>query len=134
MTGENDVEVARSVRYKVPVGTSPGTLYFTVSDSMITNMMELRQAVSTPARSAQQLIDVANRLRPNNKAYVRVWRAEPVYSAAGEEFPDAPPSVALILAGGLTTANRNAKIAEFEIDGSGMAVSGSKTVQVEVKE
>lgn len=134
MTGENGVEIKRSVRYKVPVGAIPGTLYFTVADSSQTNMLELRQAVSTPARSAEQLINVANRLRPNDKAYVRVWRSEPVYSAGGEDFPNAPPSVALMLAGGLPTMNRNAKIAEFEIDGSGMAVTGSKTVQIEVKE
>lgn len=134
MTGENGVEVKRSVPYKVPVGAIPGTLYFTVADSSQTNMLELRQAVSTPARSAQQVIDVANRLRSNDKAYLRVWRAEPVYSASGEDFPNAPPSVALILAGGLPTANRNSKVAEYEIDGSGMAVSGSKTIQVEVKE
>ena len=134
MTGENGVEITRSVRYKVPVGAIPGTLYFTVADSMQTNMMELRQAVSATARSAQQLIDVANRLRANDKAYVRVWRAEAVYSAGGEDFPNAPPSAALMLAGGMPTMNRNSKVAEFEVDGSGMAVSGSKTVQIEVKE
>jgi len=134
LTGENGVELTRSVRYKVPVGTNPGTLYFSVADSAQTNILELRQAVSTTARSPQQLVDVANRLRPNDKAYLRVWRAEPVYSAGGEDFPDAPPSAALILAGGMPSANRNSKIAEMEIDGAGMAVSGSKTVQVEVKE
>jgi hypothetical protein len=134
LTGENGVEITRSVRYKIPVGAIPGTLYFTVADSTQTNMLELRQSVGTPARSAQQLIDVANRLRPNDKAYLRVWRAEAVYSAAGDDFPNAPPSAALMLAGGMPTMNRNSKIAEFEIDGSGMAVSGSKTIQVEVKE
>jgi hypothetical protein len=90
--------------------------------------------VSTQAKSAEQLIDVANRLRANDKAYMRVWRTEPVYSAGGEDFPNAPPSAALMLAGGMPTMNRNAKVAEFEIDGSGMAVTGSKTVQIEVKE
>jgi hypothetical protein len=134
LTGENGVEVKRSVRYKVPVGAIPGTLYFTVADSSQTNMLELRQAVSTPARSAEQLVDLANRLRANDKAYVRVWRTEPVYSASGEDFPNAPPSVALMLSGGMPTTNRNAKVAEFEIDGSGMAVTGSKTIQIEVKE
>ena len=134
LTGENGMELKRSVHYKIPIGAVAGTLYFTVADSSQTNMLELRQAVTTPARSAQQLIDVANRLRPNDKAYVRVWRAEPVYSAGGEDFPNAPPSASLILAGGMPTLNRNAKVAEFELDGSGMAVSGSKTVQVEVKE
>ena len=134
MTGENGAEITRSIRYKIPIGMNPGTLYFTVADSMQSNLLDLRQVISTPARSPEQLIDVANRLRANDKAYLRVWRAEPVYSAAGEDFPDAPPSAALILSGGTPSMNRNAKIAEFEIDGSGMAVSGSKTVQVEVKE
>jgi hypothetical protein len=134
MTGENGVEVMRSIRYKVPVGAITGTLYFTVADSMQTNMQDLRQAASATARSPEQLIDVANRLRANDKAYVRVWRAEAVYAAGGEDFPNAPPSVALMLAGGMPTMNRNSKVAEFEIDGSGMAVTGSKTVQVEVKE
>jgi hypothetical protein len=134
LTGENGVEITRSVRYKVPVGAIPGTLYFTVADSSQTNILELRQSVSTPARSAQQLIDTANKLRPNDKAYLRVWRNEAVYSASGEDFPNAPPSAALLLAGGVPTANRNSKIAEFELDGSGMAVSGSKTIQIEVKE
>ncbi len=134
MTGENGVEVMRSIRYKVPVGAITGTLYFTVADSMQTNMLDLRQAASATARSPEQLIDVANRLRANDKAYVRVWRAEAVYAAGGEDFPSAPPSVALMLAGGTPTMNRNSKVAEFEIDGSGMAVTGSKTVQVEVKE
>ncbi len=134
LTGENDVEMTRSVRYKIPIGTNPGTLYFTVADSTQTNMLELRQSISATARSPEQLIDVANRLRPNDKAYLRIWRAEAVYSAGGEDFPAAPPSVALMLAGGLPSTNRNAKIAEMEIDGSGMAVSGAKTVQIEVKE
>jgi hypothetical protein len=134
MTGENGVEIARSVHYRIPVGAITGTLYFTVADSMQTNLLELRQSAGTTARSAAQLIDVANRLRANDKAYLRVWRAEPVYAAGGEDFPNAPPSVALILAGGTPTMNRNSKVAEFEIDGAGMAVTGSKTVQIEVKE
>ena len=134
MTGENGAEIVRSVRYKVPVGAIAGTLYFTVADSLQTNLLDLRQAVSTTARSVEQLLDIANRLRANDKAYVRVWRAEAVYSAGGEDFPNAPPSAALILAGGMPTMNRSSKIAELEIDGAGMAVSGSKTIQIEVKE
>ena len=45
----------------------------------------------------------------------------------------------MILAGsqsslaGITQA-RNSKIAQLEVDGGGMVISGSKTVQVEIKE
>jgi hypothetical protein len=46
-----------------------------------------------------------------------------------------PPSLALVI--GLTSSmaqSRNAKVTELVMDGSGNQVSGSKTVQVEVKE
>jgi len=75
------------------------------------------------------------RLRPSDKAYVRVWRAEPAYEVAGEELPDPPPSLALILGSTQSLSqNRNSKITELVIDAGETMVTGSRTVQVEVKE
>ena len=46
-----------------------------------------------------------------------------------------PPSLALVIGGTPSIAQiRNAKVAELVMDGAGNMVSGSKTVQVEVKE
>jgi hypothetical protein len=75
------------------------------------------------------------RLRSGDKAYVRVWRAEPAYAVAGEELPDPPPSLALVLGSTQNLSqNRNSKVTELVIDAGEMMVTGSKTVQVEVKE
>jgi hypothetical protein len=64
-----------------------------------------------------------------------VWRADPAYAVEGEELTDPPPSLALVLGSTQSvTQNRNSKIAEIVIDPGEMAVSGSKTVQIEVKE
>ena len=79
------------------------------------------------------------RLRENNKAYVRVWRPEPSFPTGVNELPAPPPSVALVMAASLGNGSlalntmKNSKIAELEIDGNGRVVTGSKTIQVEVK-
>ena len=43
LEGENGVELTRSVKYTIPLGTAPGTLYFTVADGTQTSLAELRQ-------------------------------------------------------------------------------------------
>ncbi|HKD05791.1 MAG TPA: SpoIVB peptidase S55 domain-containing protein [Bryobacteraceae bacterium] len=135
LDGENGVELTRSVKYTIPPGTAPGTLYFTVADGNQTSIAELKQIVAETPASAEQLISTVNRVRPNDKTYIRVWRAEPAYEVQGEELPDPPPSLALVLGSTQSVSqNRNSKIAEIVIDAPGMMVTGSKTVQLEVKE
>jgi hypothetical protein len=135
LDGENGVELTKSVKYTIPPGTAPGTLYFTVADGNQTSIAELKQIVAETPASPEQLISTVNRVRPNDKTYIRVWRAEPAYEVQGEELPDPPPSLALVLGSTQSVSqNRNSKIAEIVIDAPGMMVTGSKTVQLEVKE
>jgi hypothetical protein len=139
LIGENGAEVSRTVVYQVPQGITPGPLYFTVADGMTTNLTEFRQVIGAQPKSISQLISTVNNLRANTKAYVRVWRPEPAFQLEGADFPDPPPSVALILAGsqgafGSITQTRNSKVAELEIGVGESVINGSKTIQVEVKE
>ena len=139
LVGENGTEMARKVEYQVPMGLTPGPLFFTVADGMTTNITEFRQFIGMQPKSISQLISTVNNLRANTKAYVRVWRPEPAFQLEGEDFPDPPPSVALILAGSQTafgsiTQTRNSKMAELEVGAGDSVISGSKTIQVEVKE
>ncbi|MEO7650931.1 MAG: SpoIVB peptidase S55 domain-containing protein [Bryobacteraceae bacterium] len=139
LAGENGAEVTRKVKYRVPAGLQPGPLYFTVGDASSSNVNDLRQLAAAIPKSAAQLIASLNRLRTNTKAYVRVWRADAAYQLHGDDYPDPPPSMALIFGraqttyGGLTQVF-NSKLAEMEIDGGGALITGSKTVQVDVKE
>jgi len=135
LEGENGVELTRSLKYTIPPGTAPGILYFTVADGTQTGLAELKQIVAETPLSPDQSIAMVNHLRPSDKAYIRVWRAEPAYAVGGEELPDPPPSLALILGSTQSLSqNRNSKIAELVIDAGEMMVTGSKTVQIEVKE
>ncbi|HWD97485.1 MAG TPA: SpoIVB peptidase S55 domain-containing protein, partial [Bryobacteraceae bacterium] len=133
--GENGAEATRSLHYTIPLGAAPGTLYFTVADGTQTSLAELRQIIGETPHSPEQLISTVNRVRPSDKAYVRVWRAEAAYEVDGEELPDPPPSLALVLGSTQSLSqNRNSKVSELVIDPGQTMVTGSKTVQIEVKE
>jgi hypothetical protein len=136
LVGDNGAEVTRTVDYLVPVGAPPGPLCFTVSDGNLANLSEFRQIIGGTPRSAERLVANVNKLRANTKAYVRVWRPEPNFQIEGEDFPDPPPSLALILGASQTAATqaRNSKVAELEISAGDAVITGGKTVQVEVKE
>jgi hypothetical protein len=140
MAGENGLGTSQRVKYRVPVGAAAGTLNFTIADATSTNVIEFQSAIGAPQRSPEQVLDLLNGLRSNTKAYVRVWRAQPAYTVEGRDIPDPPPSLAMMLtraqAGSTNLVNtRGAKLAEIEVPGApGFVVTGTKTIQVEVKE
>jgi len=137
-TGENGLETQKSVHYRVPVGAPTGMLSFTVSDGSLTNALDYQQMAPAVPKSATQLVSFLNNLRPNTNAYVRVWRTDPAFEVQGQDLPDPPPSVGLILAKAQAAQGawlpRGSKVDELQIETGDVVVTGSKTAQVEVKE
>ena len=139
LLGDDGAETTRQVEYQVPIGAQPGPLFFTVADANVSNLADFRQTLAATPRSVGQLLNTVNGLHPNNKAYVRVWRAEPAFQLDGADLPAPPPSAVLVLEGSVTAVagiaqTRNSKVGEMELDGGDMVVSGVKTIQVEIKE
>jgi hypothetical protein len=139
MSGENGVEMTRRTKYHVPVGAPPGPLYLTIADGATTNLTEYQQLLTAAPKTPTQLVQFLNGMRPNNKAYIRIWRADTAYTVQGEDLPDPPPSVAMVLAKtqaslGSNQLWRGSKVAELEIDAGDVVVSGSRTIQVDIKE
>jgi hypothetical protein len=139
LAGENGTELLRTAKYRIPVGAPLGPLQFTVADASSTNLTEYQQLLGTAPKSAAQLVMSLNSLRPNTNAYVRVWRPEPDFQVQGTDLPNPPPSLALVLAKAQGTPagiwlTRGSTIAELEIDTGNAVVTGSKTVQVDVRE
>jgi hypothetical protein len=134
LTGENGVEVTRITHVQIPVGTAPGTIYFTVADGTQTSVASLRQTLNVTPRTPEQLLESVRRLKGNTRAYVRMWRADPDFQVSGEDLPSPPASISLVMAStpGITQT-RNSQLHEYEIDPGEWLVTGSKTVQVEVK-
>jgi len=139
LTGENGVDETRTASYRIPLGAQAGPVFFTAADGPQTSLLDLRFALSAQPTNPEQLLGLLERLRDNDKVYVRVWRPETSYPAGLDELPAPPPSVALIMAAEMGPSGvalgtmKNSRIAEMVIDSGGRMVSGSKTVQVEVK-
>lgn len=131
-TGENGQEMTKTVRYTIPVGAQPGPLYFTVVDGAAANLAEYRQFLFAPPRNKPQLLSFLNGLRPNTKAYVRIWRSQPSWQVQGETLPAPPPSLALLL-GASYPQTASAKLDEIEMASGGYMMTGSKTAVVTVK-
>jgi len=139
LRGDSGLELVRKAAYRIPEGAPTGWLQVTVSDGSTANLAEYQQLLSQTPKSPAQLIGFVNSLRPNTRVYVRLTRAEPAYDVLGQLLPDPPPSLALILsrsqsALGSGLAAQSSKIAELALDVGQRVVSGSKTIQVELKE
>jgi len=137
--GDNGREELKTVHFNVPIGARTGALQFTVSDAVTTNLLNYAQTIGLAPQSPTQVLSFLNDLRPNTKAYVRMWTTDPAYQVQGADLPDPPPSLALILARsqgapGALSLLRGSGLSEREIDGGDNVITGSKTVQVEVKE
>ena len=116
MTGENGLEVQRSMDWHVPPGIAPGLIYLSVADGVQTSATDLRTLYSSNPRSADELVAAVNLVRANDRAYVRIWRAEPDFQIAGVDLPDPPPSIAILLASNSANQQvKNSKLADFEM-------------------
>ncbi|MGA8027582.1 MAG: SpoIVB peptidase S55 domain-containing protein [Bryobacteraceae bacterium] len=146
LEGENGIEVTRTASYRIPAGAVTGAINFTITDANGLNFPEFAGLSSSSAHTPTQLIQFINAFRGSEAVYVRVWRQEPSFTIAGPlpggDLSDPPPSVMLVLADPAASANSNAaltltrgsELAEFKLPVEGYVVSGSKTVQVDVKE
>lgn len=138
-TAENGAETVKKVRYRIPVGAPVGLMYLTVSDASSANLFEFQGTLGTPPRSAAQVFSFLNGLRSNTSAYVRVWRADASYTMDGRDLPNIPVSLAAILGrsqpgAAALASTHGTKITEIEVPAGDGVVTGSKTIQIEVKE
>jgi SpoIVB peptidase S55 len=146
LEGENGLELTRTATYQIPIGAPAGQLNLTAGDANTLNFLDFAGLSQSSLRTPERLIELVNSYRNSGAVYVRVWRQEPAFNVAGPlpggELTDPPPSVMLILADPSASANSNAaltltrgaKAAELVIPIDDYVVTGSKTVQVDVKD
>lgn len=146
LQGENGLQMTRTATYRVPVGAPLGPLNFTISDANTLNYPEFAGLSQSAASTAAELVEMIDRFRSSDAAYIRVWRQQPSFTVSGPspsgELTDPPPSVMLILAdpsdsattNPAQTVTRGATVSELSIPCPGYVVAGAKTLQVEVKE
>jgi hypothetical protein len=137
LAGDKGAEITQKVGYDVPVGAPNGIMYITVADGPVSNASDQKVLNLSDPRPATQIINLLNSMRGNSRAYVRLWKQDPAYTVQGADLPDPPASLGLILSrspGSTGAYPKSSTIAELDFAVKGLAISGSRTIQVEIKE
>jgi hypothetical protein len=139
LAGESGAEKIERRKYRVPVGAPAGPLTITASEGLVANLIEYQATLATPPASAAQVVALLNGLRPNSGVYLRVARADASYPAGGRDLPAPPASLALLFsraqaAAGTFAGWRGSTLAEIPIDLGLAAVSGSRSLTLEIRE
>jgi hypothetical protein len=135
--GDGGVRTKHKVQYTIPIGSPKGTLYITAGDGPSINAAEQRFFGIGQTRPAAEVVSFLNSLRSNTKGYVRVWRQDVAFQIEGKDLPDPPPSIASILTRtqtGTSVTPRTSTVAELVFTSGEIAITGSKTLQLEVTE
>lgn len=133
-------EIIKKASFQVPAGAKPGPLEITFADGGSLNFLEWRTFASTTrAQDPAKLIQAMNRLRRNDRLYIRVWRSAQGFQLETERLPDPPSSVTALLSsprsqGSGVASEYQSTLEEFEIDGLDSIVRGSVNTRIMVVE
>lgn len=140
LRNEAGEEVIKRTRFQIPPGAKPGPIEVTFADGGSLNLLEWRTFASTTrAQDPSKLVHAMNRLRRNNRLYIRVWRRAQAFQLDTERLPAPPASVLSLLSspraqGGGVAAEYQSTLDEYEIDGLDSVVRGSVNSRIMVIE
>lgn len=121
----------------IPADAPVGPLVITVGDGTSLNLADRQQpSADFSPRDLGQLVRAINKLKRNNRLYVRVSRAGTGAIVNNEEMPGLPPSMLATLgssrtSGGYTTLSV-ATLEEHELPPSQFIISGQQTITINV--
>ena len=130
-------ERIEKLHYRVPAGTPAGVMHLTFADADTVNLMEWQTFLGLRrAKDPAQLVATLNRLRRNDRLYLRVWRPQPAFRLNAESLPSPPVSVAVVLgsapSGGSLAQDWRSVSAELEADPGLGVLRGNVTMQISV--
>jgi hypothetical protein len=134
---DNGSEFVERIPIEIPIDAPLGPLVVMVGDGASVNQAEMRaQASDFIPKSLDQLIRALNKLKRNNRLYVKVMRAGSGAVVNNEEMPTLPPSVLATLssqrASGGYVPLSVATLTERELPPSQFVISGQQTIAINV--
>lgn len=127
--GSDGEELLKTVAVQIP-SYATGTLTIEVSDAPTLTALESQNSNGlTDAETLDQLIRELNRIRRNNRLYVRLLQSQPGVSDRGESLPALPASVLAVVEGnqhgGRVSRLREVILGEWELTGN-YSISGNR--------
>jgi hypothetical protein len=139
LRSQDGEETLQKTTLEIPASLPPGPLTILVADGSTIDRAELNRA-GRPVlpKNPQQLVRAINKLRRNNRLYVRMSRFEAGFTIQGENFPSPPPSVARTFSSDPSLSPNVSPtfvstVGEYELDPLPSLVSGVRTVTILVR-
>ena len=123
---------------QVPSGLPAGPIQLTVGDGTTITGGELRRGPGGAPKDLGQVIRELNKLRKNDRLYIKVTNNEPGVVISGEEMPSLPPSMAAVLNSG-RSSNRgvsgmpSSTIREYELPQTKYVIQGQRVLTLTVQ-
>jgi hypothetical protein len=134
-TGETFVE-----RYpvQIPTGLAGGSVQLQVGDGTTITNGELRRGATGAPADLPSAIRELNKLRKNDRLYIKIVSNEPGMMIAGEELPSLPPSLVAILDTDRASSRSvvptgNSTLSEYELPQSRYVIQGQRSLTLTVR-
>jgi hypothetical protein len=138
MREPNGQTFVESYSVLIPPGLPAGTVQLTVGDGTTLTGAELKRSSSGIPMDLKTAIRELNKLRRNDRLYVRILSNQPGVVIRGEELPSLPPSM-IGLMDSDRASNRNvtamgtSAVAEYELPQSKYVFQGQQSLTITVK-
>jgi hypothetical protein len=123
---------------QIPAGLPAGSVQLVVGDGTTVTSIDIRRGPSGVPAGIKQVINELNKLRKNDRLYIKVVSSEPGVVIGGEEFPSLPPSMAALINSDRSSSRNvsglaNSTIREYELPQSKYVIQGQRSLTLTVK-
>jgi hypothetical protein len=123
---------------QIPAGLPPGAVQLLVGDGTTVTGIDIRRGPSGVPAGIKQVINELNKLRKNDRLYIKVVSSEPGVVIGGEEFPSLPPSMAALINTDRSSSRNvsgvpSSTVREYELPQSKYVIQGQRTLNLTVK-
>jgi SpoIVB peptidase S55 len=123
---------------KIPAGLPAGQVQLLVGDGTTVTSIDIRRGPSGVPAGIKQVVNELNKLRKNDRLYIKVVSSEPGAVIGGEELPSVPPSMAALIHTDRSSSRSvsvlpKSTVQEYELPQSKYVIQGQRTLNLTVK-
>jgi len=123
---------------QIPAGLPAGQVQLLVGDGTTVTNIDIRRGPSGVPAGIKQVISELNKLRKNDRLYIKVVSSEPGVVIGGEEFPSLPPSMAALINSDRSSSRSvsglpKSTVQEYELPQSKYVIQGQRTLNLTIK-
>jgi len=134
-TGETVIE---QYPIQIPAGLPAGPVQLVVGDGTTVTGIDIRRGPAGVPSGLKQVINELNKLRKNDRLYIKVVSSEPGLVIGGEEFPSLPPGMAAVMSTDRSSSRSvsgmaSSTVREYELPQSKYVIQGQRSLNLTVK-